>query len=68
MGSGNFVAKEMVSRFIKKYNKSTIMDKVYADIYFTVYMNQIPYQLEGHGTLVKELDKKEMEHMVSYKN
>ncbi|RCI02330.1 hypothetical protein CU098_011315 [Rhizopus stolonifer] len=63
MGSGNFVAKEMVSRFIKKYNKSTIMDKVYADIYFTVYMNQIPYQLEGHGTLVKELDKKEMEHM-----
>ena len=59
MGSGSFIAKEMASKFISKYDANE-----YADIYFTIYMNQIPYQLEGHGSLKKTLGVKEIEHMV----
>ncbi|ORE10545.1 hypothetical protein BCV72DRAFT_238681 [Rhizopus microsporus var. microsporus] len=58
MGSGTFIAKEMASQFIGKYDANE-----YADIYFTIYMNQIPYQLEGHGSLKKTLGVKEIEHM-----
>lgn len=63
MEAGTFVAKAMVTSFLENYDKSSIND-VYADMYFTMYMNQVPYQLESDGSYMKQLTLKETEHMV----
>ena len=63
MGSGTFASKEMVSKFINKYNNTN----EYADVHFILNMNQIPYQLEGHGSFTKEPSTKEIEHLVTRK-
>ncbi|KAI7902816.1 uncharacterized protein BX663DRAFT_552209 [Cokeromyces recurvatus] len=62
--SGAFAAKAMVSQFLETYDQNSVVDD-FADIYFMMYMNQIPYQLEGNddSIIVKELTKKEIEHM-----
>lgn len=68
---GTFVAKAMVANFLDNYDKTSVVDK-YADMYFTMYINQIPYQLEGgegveeqeEKIYQKELTDKEIEHMV----
>jgi hypothetical protein len=62
MESGTFVAKAMVSMFMQNYDKTSVIDEV-ADMYFTMYMNQVPYQLEGDGSYFKELSEVELEHM-----
>jgi hypothetical protein len=62
MESGTFVAKAMVSKFLDNYDKSSVVDE-YADMYFMMYMNQIPYQLEGTGKYTRELTKEELQHM-----
>jgi hypothetical protein len=67
MGAGTFVAKAMVSSFIDNYDKSSVTD-AYADMYFTMYINQVPYQLENDGSYTKHLTLKEIEHMVRKKN
>ncbi|KAG1499985.1 hypothetical protein G6F47_006212 [Rhizopus delemar] len=59
IGSGTFVSKEIVSKFINKYSNTN----EYADVHFILNMNQIPYQLEGHGSFTKELTTKEIEHL-----
>lgn len=60
--SGTFVSKAAVSSFLDNYDKSSVV-KEYADMYFTMFMNQIPYQLEGEGSYVKELNELETQHM-----
>lgn len=66
--SGTFVAKAMVSKFLQNYDKTSVVD-AYADMYFMMYINQVPYQLEGNDNEMeapaKELTEKETEHMVS---
>ncbi|CAO3632004.1 unnamed protein product [Mucor fragilis] len=65
--SGTFVAKAMVSKFLQNYDKTSVVDE-YADMYFMMYINQVPYQLEGNDNEMaaatgKELTEKETEHM-----
>ncbi|CEP14417.1 hypothetical protein [Parasitella parasitica] len=65
--AGTFIAKAMVSKFLKNYETTSVVDE-FADMYFTMYINQIPYQLEGSNdellaTTAKELTAKETEHM-----
>ncbi|KAF1797967.1 hypothetical protein V8B55DRAFT_1452183 [Mucor lusitanicus] len=64
--SGTFVAKAMVSKFLQNYDKTSVVD-AYADMYFMMYINQVPYQLEGNDNEMeapaKELTEKETEHM-----
>ncbi|CAO3615813.1 unnamed protein product [Mucor hiemalis] len=62
MESGTFVAKAMITKFLDNYDKSSVVDE-FADMYFMMYINQVPYQLEGEGTYTKELTKNELEHM-----
>jgi hypothetical protein len=63
MESGVFIAKETVSRFLLNYDDGFVND-TFADLYFTTYMNQIPYQLEGSGSYVRELTLIEKDHLV----
>jgi hypothetical protein len=69
--SGTFVAKAIVSNFLDNYDKTSVVDE-YADMYFMMYINQMPYQLEGGDGLYekelteKELTEKEIEHMVRW--
>lgn len=60
--SGTFVAKAMVSQFLHNYDRTSVVDD-FADMYFTMYMNQVPYQLEGEGSYSKEFTNTELEHM-----
>ncbi|GAA5796731.1 hypothetical protein HPULCUR_002106 [Helicostylum pulchrum] len=60
--SGTFVAKAAVTSFVENYDKNSVMDE-YADMYFVMFMNQIPYQLEGSGSYTKELTKLEIQQM-----
>lgn len=58
----------MVSKFLQNYDKTSVVDE-YADMYFTMYINQVPYQLEGNDNILaavadKELTEKETEHLV----
>lgn len=58
----------MVSKFLQNYDKASVVDE-FADMYFMMYINQVPYQLEGNdneliATTAKELTEKETEHMV----
>lgn len=62
MESGTFVAKAMITKFLDNYDKSSVVDE-FADMYFIMYINQVPYQLEGEGTYTKELTQNELEHM-----
>lgn len=66
--AGTFVAKAMVSKFLQNYDKTSVVDE-FADMYFMMYINQVPYQLEGNNNeliaiAAKELTEKETEHMV----
>ncbi|KAI9274236.1 hypothetical protein BY458DRAFT_507683 [Sporodiniella umbellata] len=63
METGNFIIKEAAAKFIEKYNGTNVMDKVSADIYFSLFMNRAPHQIEGHGTLTKSLGESEIGHM-----
>lgn len=61
----------MVSKFLQNYDKTSVVDE-YADMYFMMYINQVPYQLEGNDNEMaaatgKELTEKETEHMVRKK-
>lgn len=60
--SGTFVAKAAVTSFVDHYDKNAVVDQ-YADMYFVMFMNQIPYQLEGTGNYTKQLTKEETEQM-----
>ncbi|KAI7881199.1 uncharacterized protein EV154DRAFT_523519 [Mucor mucedo] len=67
MASGTFVTKTAVSNFMDNFDKTSVVDE-YADMYFTMFMNQIPYALEGGSSSdsskkKKELDERELEHM-----
>lgn len=62
--SGTFVAKAAVTSFVENYDKNSVVDE-YADMYFVMFMNQIPYQLEGSGNYIKELTKLERQQMVN---
>lgn len=63
MESGTFVTKTAISSFMDNYDKTSVADD-YADMYFTMFMNQIPYTLEGQGGgSTKELDEIELQHM-----
>lgn len=53
----------MVTTFLDNFDKSSVND-VYADMYFTMYINQVPYQLESDGYYIKQLTLEEAEHMV----
>lgn len=64
--SGTFISKATVTSFIDNYDKTSVVDE-YADMYFMMYMNQIPYQLEGEGSYTKELTELELQHMVKKK-
>ncbi|KAL7323035.1 hypothetical protein PS15p_210995 [Mucor circinelloides] len=65
--SGTFVAKAMVAKFLQNYDKTSVVDE-FADMYFMMYINQVPYQLEGNdnelaASTAKELTEKETEHL-----
>lgn len=69
--SGTFVAKAMVAKFLQNYDKTSVVDE-FADMYFMMYINQVPYQLEGNdnelaASTAKELTEKETEHLVREK-
>ncbi|KAG0164681.1 hypothetical protein DFQ28_009973 [Apophysomyces sp. BC1034] len=49
MGSGTFVSKANVNKFSKLLELDLVQNG-FSDAYFLTYMNQVPYQLEGHGS------------------
>ncbi|RCH92503.1 hypothetical protein CU098_009620, partial [Rhizopus stolonifer] len=58
IASGTFVAKAMVTRFLSHPQEA------FADMYFMMYMNQLPYQLEGNnGYATKQLSQQEIDHL-----
>ncbi|KAI8647592.1 hypothetical protein BD408DRAFT_439046 [Parasitella parasitica] len=65
--AGTFIAKAMVLKFLENYEATSVVDE-FADMYFAMYINQIPYQLEGNenepvAAPAKELTERETEHM-----
>ncbi|KAI9477803.1 MAG: hypothetical protein EXX96DRAFT_226602 [Benjaminiella poitrasii] len=63
--SGAFIAKAMVSKFLEDYDQNSVVDE-FADVYFMMYINQMPYQLQGsnnNNELAEKLTEKEIEHM-----
>ncbi|KAI8977977.1 hypothetical protein BDB01DRAFT_852809 [Pilobolus umbonatus] len=62
MGTGTFIAKEMVSQFMDHYDQSAVVDD-YADIYFSIFINEKPYLLDGNGVTYSPPDSKSLEHI-----
>lgn len=56
---GAFVSKENANKFIQLMELDPI-DVTYSDAYFALFMNQVPYQLEGYPDSFKEADEKEV--------
>ena len=60
--SGTFVAKAMVTRFLS--NNQDAVTGPFSDMYFMMFINQIPYQLEGdHGISKKQLEGQTLKHL-----
>ncbi|KAF7722680.1 hypothetical protein EC973_002843 [Apophysomyces ossiformis] len=63
MGSGTFISKQTVERFTRLQELGLVQEG-FEDAYFVTYMNQVPYQLEGHGPMEGEiLSEEEKTHV-----
>ncbi|RGB23950.1 hypothetical protein C1646_773765 [Rhizophagus diaphanus] len=49
VGTGAFTSRENVLKFLKMTSKTEMssLEFIYGDMYFTTYLNQVPYQLEN---------------------